>query len=95
MHYQHGGLTARLWHQSFQRLDQLALPAYSRSPQLDLDYQQALGMHWQLRMQSSWARFEQTNDEFFAPLGIPPQQQDLTQGVYGERLHWQPDISYR
>ena len=35
--YKHNGLTARLWHQSFQRLDQLALPSYSRSPQLDLN----------------------------------------------------------
>lgn len=95
MHYQQGGLTARLWHQSFQRLDQLALPTYSRSPQLDIDYQRGIGAHWQLRVQSSWARFEQTSDEFFAPLGIPPQQQDLTEGVYGERLHWQPEISYR
>lgn len=92
--YKHKGLTARLWHQSFQRLDQLALPSYSRSPQLDLNYQRAVGANWQIRLQGSWARFEQARDEFFAPLEIPPQQQDHTQGVYGERLHWQPEIAY-
>lgn len=92
VHYQHNGLTARLWHQSFQRLDHLALPTYSRSPQLDLDYQRAIGAHWRLRTLGSWARFEQIADDFFAPLGVS--QQDLTLGVYGERWHVQPELSY-
>ena len=92
--YQHHGLSARLWHQSFQRLDQLALPTYSRSPQLDLDYKRAIGANWQLRTLGSWARFERTQDDFFAPLGVSQQQPDLTQGIYGERLHVQPELSY-
>ena len=95
LQYQQNGLAVRLWHQSFQRLDQLALPTYSRSPQLDITYQRRLGSFWHLKALSSWVQFNRAEDDFFVPFPEQIQQQDVDQGLYGERWHAQPEVSYQ
>lgn len=95
LHYQHNNFAVKLWHQSFQRLDQLPQASYSRSPQLDVTYARRLGAYWSVRASSSWVQFRRTTDDFFAP--YPPQTdaQDANQGRYGERWHVQPELSFR
>ncbi|MEC7779818.1 MAG: LPS assembly protein LptD [Pseudomonadota bacterium] len=95
LYYQQNGLAIKLWHQSFQRLDQLALPTYSRSPQLDLTYQRRLSRFWNVRALGSWVQFKRTADDFFAPFPEQIQQLEPNQGLYGERLHMQPELSYQ
>ena len=95
LYYQQNGLAIKLWHQSFQRLDQLALPTYSRSPQLDLTYQRRLSRFWNVRALGSWVQFKRTADDFFAPFPEQIQQLEQNQGLYGERLHMQPELSYQ
>ncbi|MEC7554170.1 MAG: LPS assembly protein LptD [Pseudomonadota bacterium] len=95
LYFQQNGLAIKLWHQSFQRLDQLALPTYSRSPQLDLTYQRRLSRFWNVRALGSWVQFKRTADDFFAPFPEQIQQLEPNQGLYGERLHMQPELSYQ
>ena len=95
LYYQQNSLAIKLWHQSFQRLDQLALPTYSRSPQLDLTYQRRLSRFWNVRALGSWVQFKRTADDFFAPFPEQIQQLEPNQGLYGERLHMQPELSYQ
>ena len=95
LNFQQNGLAIKLWHQSFQRLDQLALPTYSRSPQLDLTYQRRLSRFWNVRALGSWVQFKRTADDFFAPFPEQIQQLEPNQGLYGERLHMQPELSYQ
>ena len=95
LYFQKNGLAIKLWHQSFQRLDQLALPTYSRSPQLDLTYQRRLSRFWNVRALGSWVQFKRTADDFFAPFPEQIQQLEPSQGLYGERLHMQPELSYQ
>ncbi|MEC7077848.1 MAG: LPS assembly protein LptD [Pseudomonadota bacterium] len=95
LYFQQNDLAIKLWHQSFQRLDQLALPTYSRSPQLDLTYQRRLSRFWNVRALGSWVQFKRTADDFFAPFPEQIQQLEPNQGLYGERLHMQPELSYQ
>ena len=95
LQYQQSGLAIKLWHQSFQRLDQLALLTYSRSPQLDVTYQRRLSKFWNVRAIGSWVQFKRTADDFFAPFPDQIQQLEQNQGLYGERLHMQPELSYQ
>ena len=95
LYFHQNGLAIKLWHQSFQRLDQLALPTYSRSPQLDLTYQRRLSRFWNVRALGSWVQFKRTADDFFAPFPEQIQQLEPNQGLYGERLHMQPELSYQ
>ena len=95
LQYQQSGLAIKLWHQSFQRLDQLALPTYSRSPQLDVTYQRRLSKFWNVRALGSWVQFKRTADDFFAPFPDQIQQLEQNQGLYGERWHMQPELSYQ
>ena len=95
LYFQQNSLAIKLWHQSFQRLDQLALPTYSRSPQLDLTYQRRLSRFWNVRALGSWVQFKRTADDFFAPFPEEIQQLEPNQGLYGERLHMQPELSYQ
>ena len=95
LYFQQNSLAIKLWHQSFQRLDQLALPTYSRSPQLDLTYQRRLSRFWNVRALGSWVQFKRTADDFFAPFPEQIQQLEPNQGLYGERLHMQPELSYQ
>ena len=95
LQYQQSGLAIKLWHQSFQRLDQLALPTYSRSPQLDVTYQRRLSKFWNVRAIGSWVQFKRTADDFFAPFPDQIQQLEQNQGLYGERWHMQPELSYQ
>ncbi|MEC7420553.1 MAG: LPS assembly protein LptD, partial [Pseudomonadota bacterium] len=95
LYFQQNDLAIKLWHQSFQRLDQLALPTYSRSPQVDLTYQRRLSRFWNVRALGSWVQFKRTADDFFAPFPEQIQQLEPNQGLYGERLHMQPELSYQ
>ncbi|MED5348263.1 MAG: LPS assembly protein LptD [Pseudomonadota bacterium] len=95
LYFQQNGLAIKLWHQNFQRLDQLALPTYSRSPQLDLTYQRRLSRFWNVRALGSWVQFKRTADDFFAPFPEQIQHLEPNQGLYGERLHMQPELSYQ
>ncbi|MEC8480013.1 MAG: LPS assembly protein LptD [Pseudomonadota bacterium] len=95
LYFQQNSLAIKLWHQSFQRLDQLALPTYSRSPQLDLTYQRRLSRFWNVRALGSWVQFKRTADDFFAPFPEQIQQLEPNQGLYGERLHMQPELSHQ
>ena len=95
LYFHQNDLAIKLWHQSFQRLDQLALPTYSRSPQLDLTYQRRLSRFWNVRALGSWVQFKRTADDFFAPFPEQIQQLEPNQGLYGERLHMQPELSYQ
>ena len=95
LYYQRNDFAVKLWHQSFQRLDQLPQPSYSRSPQLDITYARRLGAFWSVRALSSWVQFRRTTDDFFAPYALPTDVQDTNQGRSGERWHVQPELSFR
>ena len=94
--YQQNGLAIKLWHQSFQRLDQLALPTYSRSPQLDLTYQRRLSRIFGT-LERSAVGFNLSAPQTTSLRRSQNQIQQLepNQGLYGERLHMQPELSYQ
>ena len=80
--YRYGGFSARLWGQSFQRLDEIRRPEYRRLPEINLGYQgQALGL-LRFSLDARGAAFDRNTENL---RGIS--------ALTGERLHLEPRLS--
>jgi LPS-assembly protein len=80
--YEEGGLSARLWAQNFQVLDERLEAPYERLPALDATYQQNLPGRWSAVWHGSLARFDRSNER---QVGL--------QRIVGERYHLEPRLT--
>ena len=80
--YRHGGFSARVWGQSFQRLDEIRRPEYRRLPEIDLGYQGLALGPLRLSLDARAAAFDRNTESL---RGI--------HALTGERLHLEPRLS--
>ena len=80
--YRHGGFSARLWGQSFQRLDEIRRPEYRRLPEITLGYQGLALGPLRLSLDARGAAFDR-NTEGLRRISA----------LTGERLHLEPRLS--
>ena len=80
--YRHGGFSARLWGQSFQRLDEIRRPEYRRLPEIDIGYQGLALGPLRLSLDARGAAFDRNTEDL---RGI--------HALTGERLHLEPRLS--
>ena len=80
--YRHGAFSARLWGQSFQRLDEIRRPEYRRLPELNIGYQGLALGPLRLSLDARGAAFDRNTENL---RGI--------NALTGERLHLEPRLS--
>ena len=80
--YRHGGFSARLWGQSFQRLDEIRRPEYRRLPEITLGYQGRAFGPLRFSLDARGAAFDRNTEGL---RGIS--------ALTGERLHLEPRLS--
>jgi LPS-assembly protein len=79
--YARDGWSTGLWVQDFQRLDVDVIEPYRRVPEFDFSYQSQLHGPFSWSVDSSWASFERSNDQF---VGIDR--------INGDRLDVEPRV---
>ena len=80
--YRHGGFSARLWGQGFQRLDEIRRPEYRRLPEIDVGYQGLALGPLRFSLDARGAAFDRNVEGL---RGIS--------ALTGERLHLEPRLS--
>ena len=80
--YRRGGFSARLWGQSFQRLDEIRRPEYRRLPEIDIGYQGLAFGPLRFSLDARGAAFDRNTEGL---RGIS--------ALTGERLHLEPRLS--
>ena len=82
INYRHGAFSARLWGQSFQRLDEIRRPEYRRLPEIDIGYQGLALGPLRISLDARGAAFDRNTENL---RGI--------NALTGERLHLEPRLS--
>ena len=79
--YRKGGLSARLWAQGFQRIDNQEVDDYYRLPEFEVNWGRKIAGPLQFSLRSTWSEFDRDTDRL-----------DGLAAVTGSRVHIEPRL---